>query len=101
MEADFLPFGSMPDIVSAPPIIACGASPLDLIPLSDSSKPIASTSTKSDGDEEEEEEIPVGRHGKKRRSPRFLTGGSSLYTFSAFFTQLMFRTGRGECIHCI
>ena len=98
MENDFLPFGSMPDIVSSPPIIACGASPDDLIPLCDSiSKPVISSKTPKDDDvDDEDDEVSTGRYGKKRRSPRFLTGGSSVYAFSAFFTQLMFRTGRGE-----
>ena len=76
----------MPDIVSAPPVIACGAVPNDLIPISDSYL----------NDDDEGFSIG-GRPGrKKRRSPRFLTGGSSSFAFAAFFSQLMFRTGRGK-----
>jgi len=85
LEADFLPFGSMPDIISAAPAIACGSSPDDLIPINDSYF------------DDDDDDNNGGRPGRrKRRKPRFLTGGSSLYTFSAFFSQLMFRTGRAN-----
>ncbi len=82
----------MPDIVSGPPVVACGSSPDDLIPIGD-------LDPHTNEEEYDDDDVDVGTSGKKKKkkkSPRFLTGGSSQYAFSAFFSQLLFRTGRGK-----